>query len=136
MDRRAASRGFGRIRRGRVGILGGWRVYSSGPGIFLNLLMSNVLGLRRMFDDVVFDPVLPAQADGLTLDLEDRGRRVTYRYHVTGAGLSPREVRVNGRALPGGRYADNPYRAGGLLFATKVFDAALDRPRNLVEIFV
>ena len=135
MDRREASRGFGRIRSGRVGIMGGWRVYSSGPGIFLNQLVSNVLGLRRLFDDVVFDPVLPARADGLTLDLGDHGCRIRYRFHVTQAGSSPREVCVNGRPMAAGRYADNPYRQGGLLVARSSFDAALDRTENLVEIF-
>ncbi len=65
-DREAASRDFERIRSGEIGVKGGWRVYSSGPGIFLNQLVSNVLGLRRRFDERVFDPILPARADGLT----------------------------------------------------------------------
>ncbi len=136
MNRRQASRDFERIRRGQVGIKGGWRVYSSGPGIYLNQLISNVLGLRRSFDDVVFDPVLPRGADGLTFDFDFEGRPVRYRYRVHGAGYSPREVIVNGRALPGGRYQANPYRAGGLLVGLEVFRAALDDGANLVEILV
>jgi 1,2-beta-oligoglucan phosphorylase len=135
MDRRQASRQFGRIRTGRVGVKGGWRVYSSGPGIYINQLISNVLGLRTYFDDVVLDPVLPRCADGLTFDLDHEGRPVRYLYHVTGDGFSPREVRVNGRRLPGGRYADNPYRPGGMLIPRLAFDDALDRDENLVEIF-
>lgn len=136
MDRRQASRRFGRIRTGRVGVRGGWRVYSSGPGIFINQLISNVLGLRTHFDDVVFDPVLPRRADGLTFDFEYRGRPVRYLYHVAGAGFSPREVRVNGRPLPGGRHADNPYRPGGVLVSRCTFDEALGSGENVVEIFV
>jgi CRISPR-associated protein Csx3 len=135
-DRRQASRRFGSIRSGRVGIKGGWRIYSSGPGIFLNQLISNVLGLRTLFDDVVFDPVLPRRADGLTFEIEDRGRMVRYLYHVTGDGFSPREVLVNGTPLPGGRYAPNPYRRGGLLVARSIVDAALDRAENRVELFI
>jgi len=136
LDRRQASRRFGRLRTGRVGVRGGWRVYSSGPGIFVNQLISNVLGLRTHYDDVVFDPVLPGRADGLTLDMEHSGRPVQYLFHVAGAGFSPREVRVNGRALEGGRYQDNPYRAGGLLVSRRAFTEALDPATNLVEIFV
>jgi len=136
MDRRQASRQFGRIRTGRVGVKGGWRVYSSGPGIYLNQLISNVLGLRTSFDDVVLDPVLPRRADGLTFDLEFEGRPVRYLYHVAGDGFSPREVRVNGLLSPGGRYADNPYRPGGRLMSKADFGAALDRDENLVEIFI
>ena len=136
MDREQASRQFGRLRTGRVGVKGGWRVYSSGPGIYLNQLISNVLGLRRCFDDVVIDPVLPRRADGLTFDVEDEGRPVRYRYHVSGDGFSPREVAVNGRRLPADRHADNPYRPGGLLISRRAFGDALDREENLVEIFI
>ncbi len=135
-DRRRASRQFDRVRTGRVGVRGGWRIYSSGPGIFVNQLISNVLGLRGWFDDVLFDPVLPLRADGLTFDVEYQGRPVRYLYHVTGRGYSPREVRVNGRSLPGGRYSDNPYRPGGLLIPKAAFLEALDRDTNLVEIDV
>ncbi len=136
MDRRQASRQFGRIRTGRVGVRGGWRVYSSGPGIWINQLISNVLGLRNHYDDVVLDPVLPVRADGLTFDFAFEGRHVRYLYHVSGDGFSPREILVNGRPLPGGRYASNPYRRGGMLISKRVFGEALDRDENLVEIFI
>jgi CRISPR-associated protein Csx3 len=136
MDRRQASRDFGRIRTGRVGIRGGWRVYSSGPGIWINQVVSNVLGLRALFDDFVFDPVLPRQADGLTFDVDHAGRSVRNLYHVAGDGFSPREVRVNGHPLPGGRYAANPYRPGGLLVSRSAFGDMLDREENVVEIFI
>ena len=136
MDRRQASRQFGRIRSGRVGVRGGWRVYSSGPGIYLNQLISNVLGLRTSFDDVVFDPVLPRRADGLTFDFAYQGRPVRYLYHVTRDGFSPAAVHVDGRPLPGDRHAHNPYRAGGMLVSGRAFGEALGRKGSLVEIFV
>jgi cellobiose phosphorylase len=136
MDRHQASRQFDRIRIGRVGVKGGWRVYSSGPGIYTNQLVSNILGVRRYFDEIVLDPVLPRRADGLTLDLEYEGRPVRYLYHVAGHGFSPREVRVNGRPVPGGRYANNPYRPGGLRISKRAFGEALDRDENVVEVFI
>ncbi len=136
MDRRRASSQFDRLRSGRVGVKGGWRVYSSGPGIYMNQLISNVLGLRAHYDDVVIDPVLPKRADGLTFDVEYEGRAVRYLYHVVGEGFSPREVRVNGRPLPGGRHAGNPYRSGGVLIPKRTFGDALHRDENLVEIVV
>ena len=136
MDRRQASCQFGRIRTGQVGVRGGWRVYSSGPGIYINQLISNVLGLRTHFDEMVLDPVLPRRADGLTFDFEFEGHAVRYLYHVAGDGFSPREVRVNGRPLSGGRYADNPYRPGGFHISRRAFDEALDRDENLVEIYI
>lgn len=135
-DRYEARRRFGRLRSGRVGAKGGWRVYSSGPGIYVNQLISNVLGLRTWFDDVVIDPVLPRDADGLTFDITRDGRAVRYLYHVAGDGYGPHEVRVNGRPLVDGRTTDNPYRRGGFLVARGAFEAALDRQTNVVEIFI
>ena len=135
-DRGQASREFDRLRTGRVGVRGGWRVYSSGPGIYLNQVVSNVLGLRTYFEDVVFDPVLPRRADGLTFDAGYEGRPVRYRWHVTREGFGPREVRVNGQPLDGRRSSDNPYRAGGLLVSREVFSAALGEAGNLVEVLV
>lgn len=136
MDRRQASRQFGRIRSGRIGVKGGWRVYSSGPGIYINQLVSNVLGLRNWYDQVVLDPVLPARADGMAFDFEYEGRAALYLYHVTGDGLAPREVRINGRPLAVDRQADNPYRPGGVLIPRRSFADALDRSENVVEVFV
>ena len=133
-DRESASRRFGKVKDGTIGVNGGWRVYSSGPGIFLNQLVSNVLGLRRYFDDMVFDPVLPRRADGLTFDMDEGGRRVRYRFQVTADGAGANEVRVNGRRLSDGRRHENPYRVGGLAIARSAWTAALDRDENLVEI--
>ncbi len=135
-DRYQASRQFGRIRSGRVGLRGGWRVYSSGPGILINQLISNVLGLRAFYDDLVFDPVLPRDADGLTFDFDHEGRPVRYLFHVAGDGFSPRRIDVNGRRLVASGRLPNPYRPGGLLVSKRDFRGALDPTANLVEIFV
>ena len=132
-DRYEASRRYEHLRDGRVGVKGGWRVYSSGPGIFLNQLISNVLGLRAHYDRAVFDPVLPAEADGLTFDMDRGGRRVRYRYRLTGSGRAASSVRVNGRAMETERWP-NPYRTGGLTVSRAAFDDALDGRDNLVEI--
>jgi cellobiose phosphorylase len=136
MDRHEASASFDRLRSGDVGVKGGWRVYSSGPGIWINQLISNVLGLRTHYDDVVLDPVLPKGADGLSFDFAFEGRPVRYRYRVDGDGFSPRDVQVNGRTMPADRHGDNPYRSGGLLIPKRDFVEALDRDQNLVEILV
>lgn len=132
-DRYAASRRFGAIRSGHVGVKGGWRVYSSGPGLFINRLVCNVLGLREAFDTVLFDPVLPRRLDGLTFHADYAGRPVAYRYRITGSGFGPGEVRVNGRAIEA-RRAANPYRTGGLLVSRTAFVDALDRDESVVEL--
>jgi cellobiose phosphorylase len=133
-DRYEASREFERLRTGELGVKGGWRIYSSGPGIFINQLVSNVLGLRTWFEDVVVDPVLPPAADGLTYETELEGRPVRWQYEVTGDGFGPREVRVNGRVVSDERRDANPYRRGGLLIPRTTFADALDQGMNRVDI--
>jgi cellobiose phosphorylase len=135
-DRETASRDLERIRSGEIGAKGGWRIYSSGPGIYLRQLIGNVLGLRTHFDDVVVDPALPLRADGLTFARDEAGRRVRYLFHVSDGGGAVREVLVNGVALSTDRREPNPYRTGGLLFSRAPWSEALDQPDNLVEVVV
>lgn len=67
-DRYAASLEWGRVRTGAVAVDGGWRMYSSGPGIYTNLLVCQVFGLRRSFGVLIVKPALPAQLQGLSLE--------------------------------------------------------------------
>jgi len=73
------------------------------------------------------------RADGACLELVREGRRIRFRYEVTGDGAGPSEVRVNGRALQA-RRASEPYRTGGLLVDRTTFRAALDRAENVVDV--
>ncbi|WP_281860985.1 hypothetical protein [Salana multivorans] len=113
-DRYAFAAGFERVRTGDVPVRGGWRVYSSGPGIFLHQLLSHVLGLRRLPDRLVVDPVLPAAADGLRLELVIDGRRRTIGYVAAGPGEGPAILAPGRGELPVEPAAPNPYRPGGL----------------------
>jgi cellobiose phosphorylase len=133
-DRESFARDFDRLRDGTVGVRGGWRVYSSGPGIYLRQLVQGVLGLTEQPGTLVADPVLPATADGLAVDLElaGRTRRVVYRVAEPGQG-----VRVRAGAGPDA-LADVPatvragdYRERGVVVATHDLGDA-----GLVEITV
>lgn len=112
-DRYSFAAGIDDLRAGRVRTRGGWRVYSSGPGIYLRQLFQGLLGLTERPDGLVVDPSLAAEDDGLEVSLELFGRRRTVRYAVR-PGAGPVTVRVEGRAVDGTRLA-NPYRPGGLL---------------------
>jgi cellobiose phosphorylase len=48
-DRASASAEWGRVKAGTIGLEGGWRIYSSGPGIFTNLLVRHGFGKRRFW---------------------------------------------------------------------------------------
>jgi cellobiose phosphorylase len=85
-NRYEAEAGFEKLRAGNVPVKAGWRVYSSGSGLFLNQLICNCLGLRRRNGDIVIDPVLPQYLDGLEVSYTINGRPTRIIYHLGAAG--------------------------------------------------
>lgn len=74
-DRYRASAEWDRTRDGTVAADGGWRIYSSGPGLYVNLLLSHALGLRRRFGQRIVDPVLPPSLGPITVERDMDGRK-------------------------------------------------------------
>ncbi|TMH65932.1 MAG: cellobiose phosphorylase, partial [Betaproteobacteria bacterium] len=66
-DRYEASSEWSRVGAGTITAEGGWRIYSSGPGLYANLLIRHALGVRRVFGDRVNKPVLPSAQSSLRL---------------------------------------------------------------------
>jgi CRISPR-associated protein Csx3 len=131
-DRLEAAARWNELRTGGVAVRGGWRLYSSGPGLYLHAIRAALLGVRESFGDVVFDPVLPRSLDGLVARLRLHGRAVEIRYHVTGAVHGPSRVRVNGAPVPLETPEPNPYRIGG--WRVPVAKLALGDATNAIEI--
>jgi cellobiose phosphorylase len=71
-DRYQASAEWARAREGSVGVDGGWRIYSSGPGLYVNMVIAHALGVRRHFGERLVNPCLPASLRGLRLQWDDR----------------------------------------------------------------
>jgi cellobiose phosphorylase len=111
-DRYQAYAEYTRALRGEIPLDGGWRVYSSGAGIAMGLILRGLLGLHRGNSALVIDPVMPKSLNGLAAELELAGRRVEVVYHVTDAGCGPTALKLNGADLPYTR-EPNPYRLGG-----------------------
>ncbi|KAA0686365.1 cellobiose phosphorylase [Neorhizobium sp. P12A] len=61
-DRYKASSDWDRVKSGTIAVDGGWRTYSSGPGLFTKGLISNVFGFKRQFGERIRTPLLPASA--------------------------------------------------------------------------
>jgi cellobiose phosphorylase len=80
-----------------------------------------------------FDPVLPAELDGIECELKYRGRAVRYQFGVRGSE-AVRHVYINGVEMMPLERAKNPYRPGGIRIKKTEFEKALDRPENLVRI--
>lgn len=134
-SRYAADEHYDEVVAGKTLLEGGWRVYSSGPGIFVALVVSRLLGLRIEFGQLIIDPVLARSLDGLEAALRFRGRRVTFAYRVEGPGFGPRAISVNGKAAEFD-YEEDRYRAGGAVMPLERFMAMLGADDNRVEIQV
>ena len=122
------------LREGKVAVRGGWRLYSSGPGLFINKVRSCLLGLRESFGDVVIDPVLPRSLDGLTVEAQLLGRPVTLVYSVRSRTSSPSAIRLNGKPFTAVTREPNPYRPGGHRLDGSALAAQLTQSQNRIEI--
>ncbi|HYD48069.1 MAG TPA: hypothetical protein VEB21_06975, partial [Terriglobales bacterium] len=132
-DRYQAEAEYERVKRGAVALEGGWRIYSSGAGIAVRLIVQCFLGLRRGHSQLTIDPVLPTELDGLEAStrLEDCEVRLVYRSGSRGCG--PVVIELNGAALPFTREA-NPYRVGGACVAVEELRRRLKRRNNTLRI--
>ena len=115
-DRLDASERYAALMAGDVDLEGGWRVYSSGPGLYLRLLAETLLGVRSRGERVEIDPVLAPGLDGLTarIPLGDKRLQVTYRVGPVGSGVV--RVTAGGRELRR-TPLENPYREPGVSVA-------------------
>jgi len=120
MDRYDYSENFGKLRDGTVGVKGGWRLYSSGPGIYLNQLISNILGIRFDREGLIIDPVLPRFMDGLRFTYTCFGCKTIFIYHVLENRKGGLEIVRNSKTF-NGKSLFNPYRAGGILISKEDF---------------
>ncbi len=132
-DRYEAAREYGRVSAGTVALEGGWRIYSSGPGIGLALLWRHFVGLAFEHEAVVVDPVLPPRLDGLVAEIELDGRPLVLRYRVGSAGCGLRRITLGGTELPFARRT-NPYRTGGAAISRASLSARRPGEELVIEL--
>jgi cellobiose phosphorylase len=134
-DRYAAAADYDQVKRGAVALEGGWRVYSSGAGIGVRLILQGFLGLRQEKASLVVDPVIPAALDGLKVNTHLAGRpvEVTYRIHRQGRG--PVTVKLKGVQLHFIRET-NPYRSGGARISMADLVAGLTGEDDRLEVWL
>ena len=113
VDRLEAADHYQDIKAGLIPLEGGWRVYSSGPGLFLRTTIECLLGVRRRADAVEFDPVLAHKLDGLRARIPYEGGMLTLQYTVHEPGYGIRDIRIDGQPVPTTPLS-NPYRIGGV----------------------
>lgn len=83
MDRYEFQEGYAELRAGEIPVRGGWRLYSSGPGIWWAQFVSNVLCLRLAPDGLdSTGPVLPPEADGITVSINHLGKAYQFTFRT------------------------------------------------------
>ena len=124
LNRADAAANFDKLRDGSVSVKGGWRLYSSGPGLYSGLVIRQLFGMRESADAWVFDPVLPRELDGIVLTWELGCQKVEIEYRVLEGSAGPRSVTCAGIAFVAKRET-NPYRSGGLIIQKSALASAL-----------
>lgn len=111
-DRYSAAADYAQVANGEIPLDGGWRVYSSGPGLTVALLIRCLLGIVVTKSAIRFDPVIPKALDGLEAEIELLDRACRIRYEIATTGVGPRAIFLNDDEVPF-RRLPNPYRTGG-----------------------
>ncbi|UKS27160.1 cellobiose phosphorylase [Paenibacillus sp. HWE-109] len=124
---------FQELIEGKVPVKGGWRIYSSGPGIYMNQLISNCLGIRQEGGDLIIDPVLPTDMDGLRFDFAWMNRRVSFEYHISGSAEC--RIVINGHTAET-EVLPNRYRHGGTRVRHEQLANMLSDANNVIAIYI
>lgn len=125
-----AQENFNQVRTGSIPVKAGWRIYSSGPGIYMNQLISNILGLRLRDELIIFDPVLPGYFDGLQFSFKLFDKPVTFKYHFA---RGTEKVTVNGKEVKASRLKEY-YRDGGFIVSRNELEQLLTEQDNIIRI--
>lgn len=125
-----AQANFDKLKNGDVPVKGGWRIYSSGPGIYINQLISNVLGIRQTENTFIIDPVLPERLNGLIVEFKLLDKPVKIKYHL---GQEEKQVIFNGNVVES-KLEANLYRIGGICLDKEVIKQHLQE-ENILEIY-
>ncbi|HEU4627355.1 MAG TPA: hypothetical protein VFS52_21555 [Steroidobacteraceae bacterium] len=134
-DRYQASAEYERVRNGTIALDGGWRVYSSGAGIALGLIVRHFLGLSVEAGALSVDPVIPAALDGMRADTTLFGRPIEVRYSSRGAGCGVNEIVLNDAPLTFTR-RPNPHRRGAAVVTKPEVERHLVGSGNVLRIDV
>lgn len=134
-DRAEFAARYADVLTGATGLEGGWRVYSSGPGVLVRVVAQGLLGVRRRGDRVEIDPVLPGRLDGLTAVVPLAGGLLRLRYRVGGGGAGVASLRLGERPLRAWGLG-NAYRPAGVVVPLADLAPALspDGPPLEVEV--
>ena len=126
---------YGDVISGKMRVDGGWRVYSSGPGIYVSLIIKKLIGFRAFNNYVVIDPVLTNEMDNLKASFKFKGFNLNWNFIVESGNYAPKSVIINGIDIPYDT-ENNLYRTGGALISMKIFLGALKSGENQINVMI
>lgn len=124
---------YEQVKEGKLTVRGGWRVYSSGPGIYIGIIISRLLGLRVEYGNVIFDPVMPKSLNGFKAQINFLGKLIEMVYYVKDKEYGPNSILINGHPVSF-TIEENPYRVGGALIPKTIFLEQLKEEKNEIAI--
>ncbi|SIO18237.1 putative lysine transport system substrate-binding protein [Carnobacterium alterfunditum] len=127
-----AAENFSKLRDGTVDVKGGWRIYSSGPGIYMNQLITNILGIRATATDLTIDPVLPDSLNGLVFEFELYDKPIKFYYHLNN---EEPHLEINQEKAAKDDYS-NRYRSGGFIVLKAEVEKWLKDENNRIDIYL
>lgn len=123
-DRYEAFNQYDRVQEGEVILEGGWRVYSSGAGIGVRLIMQCFLGICIQEASLILDPVIPSSLNGLKVSVRIGKALVKVTYQIGARGCGVSSVDMNGEKIDFIR-ENNPYRSGAIRIPLESLTAKL-----------
>ncbi|EOQ97699.1 hypothetical protein LEP1GSC195_0152 [Leptospira wolbachii serovar Codice str. CDC] len=135
LDRYEATKEYKKILSGNVPLEGGWRVYSSGPGIYIKLVYECLFGIKTFSDGIEFDPTLPKGLDGLQLDIQLFDKNLTVFYTVESENATVELAILNENSIPFVR-KENRYRRGAVRIQFSDLELFLKEGNNQLKILL
>lgn len=132
-NRYEADERYEELKEGKITLKGGWRIYSSGPGIYIGLVVWHLLGLRTEFGKTIIDPVIPKSMDGLSASIDYKGFPLILKFSVKENEYHPKTIKIKGKSIPFS-YEKNQYRKGGAVMDTKVFLGLINKELTIIEV--
>jgi len=134
-SRADASEHYKDLLAGKIPVKGGWRVYSSGPGMFVAFVTRYLLGIRQSCGRTVFDPVMPVGFDGLAVQMKIKDSDAKIIYSISGSERGVRRIEINGEDVEFSREQNN-YRLGGACVANSLLTQKLGKKNNVIKIYI
>ena len=122
---------FEKLRTGDIDVKGGWRIYSSGPGIYLGRVLRDLVGIRVSNDHVTFDPAIAPKLDGLSMKYTLWGKQYEFIYHIAEKGAGVVSVKAGDKEITND--ASAMYRTSGITLEQSWFE---DLAGNQIDIYL